>query len=385
MINYKEIQDKYEFEVYPKRDICIIKGKDAKLWDDKGNEYIDCIAGIGVASVGHSNTEVADAIAEQAHTLITCPGVFYNDKRAQFMEKLVSLTSPELTKVFMTNSGTEAVEGALKAARLTTGKTDFIAAMKGFHGRSMGALSATFKKTYREPFNPLVPGFSFVPFNNFEKMAEAVTDKTAGIIIEPVQGEGGINIANNEYIKNVRRLCNQKNIIFILDEIQSGFCRTGKMFAHQHFDVKPDILTLAKAIGGGFPLGAFVCNNKIASMLGKHGTTFGGNPLASAAGFAALKFMTDNNLAEMAREKGKYFVSKFKNIELTKVREIRHLGLMIGIELKQKVKPILEELMKEGILALPAGTTVLRLLPPLVIGYDELDIVAEKLIKVLKD
>jgi len=385
MINYKEIQDKYEFEVYPKRDICIIKGKDAKLWDDKGNEYIDCIAGMGVASVGHSNTEVADAIAEQAHTLITCPGVFYNDKRAQFMEKLVSLTSPELTKVFMTNSGTEAVEGALKAARLTTGKTDFIAAMKGFHGRSMGALSATFKKTYREPFNPLVPGFSFVPFNNFEKMAEAVTDKTAGIIIEPVQGEGGINIANNEYIKNVRRLCNQKNIIFILDEIQSGFCRTGKMFAHQHFDVKPDILTLAKAIGGGFPLGAFVCNNKIASMLGKHGTTFGGNPLASAAGFAALKFMTDNNLAEMAREKGKYFVSKFKNIELTKVREIRHLGLMIGIELKQKVKPILEELMKEGILALPAGTTVLRLLPPLVIGYDELDIVAEKLIKVLKD
>lgn len=248
MTNFKELQQKYEFDVFPKRDLCIVKGKGARLWDDQGNEYIDCASGISVANIGHANQKIADALKEQAETLITCPGVFYNDKKALLLEKLVNLAPESLTKAYLCNSGAEAVESAIKFARYTTKKTDFISAMKGFHGRTLGALSATFKKEYREDFQPLVPGFSFVPYNNFEKLKEAVTEKTAGIILEPIQGEGGINIAEKEYLQNVQKFCNDNNIMFIVDEIQTAFCRTGKMFASDYFDLQPDMMTLAKSI-----------------------------------------------------------------------------------------------------------------------------------------
>ncbi|MBK8946522.1 MAG: acetylornithine/succinylornithine family transaminase [Ignavibacteriae bacterium] len=381
---YKELIDKYEVNVYPKRDVVIVKGKDAKLWDENGKEYIDCAAGIGVATIGHCNEKVTEAISNQAKTLITNPAIFYNDKRAQVLEKLISIAPKNLTKAFLTNSGTEAVETAIKFARVSTGKTDFITAMKGFHGRTLGALSGTYKSEYREPFEPLVPGFSFVPFNNLEKLEAAITEKTAGIILEVVQGEGGINIGSKKYFDGVRKICDEKNILFIVDEIQSGFCRTGKMFACEYFDIQPDILTLAKAIAGGFPMGAALCSEKINISVGKHGTTFGGNPLAAAASIAAIDFMLENNLAKQAEEKGKYFISKFNIEKLSKVRAIRNLGLMIGIELKEKVQPYIIELMNKGVLAMPAGTTVLRLLPPIVISYDELDKVAEILNEMLK-
>jgi acetylornithine/LysW-gamma-L-lysine aminotransferase len=256
--------------------------------------------------------------------------------------------------------------------------------MKGFHGRTLGALSATFKKEYREDFQPLVPGFSFVPFNNFEKLKDAVTEKTAGIIVEVVQGEGGINIADKEFLQTTDKFCKENGIKFIVDEIQTGFCRTGKFFAHQHFDIEPDMITLAKAIAGGFPVGAVLCNNTIEIPAGKHGTTFGGNPLACAAGLASITFMQDNKLDERAAELGKYFISLLDVKNLSKVREIRNLGLMIGIELKEKSKPYLEELMQRKILALPAGTTVIRMLPPLVITKEQLEIVAENLNEILR-
>lgn len=384
MTDYKELQTKYEFDVFPKRDVVLVKGKDATLWDDKGNEYIDCAAGIGVASIGHSNPYLAKALSEQAQTLVTCPGTFYNDTKAKFLEALVNIAPSNFTKAYLCNSGAEAVESAIKFARYSTKKTDFIATMKGFHGRTLGALSATFKKEYREDFEPLVPGFSFVPFNNFEKMKEAVTDKTAGIIVEVVQGEGGINIADQEFLQSIDALCKERGIKFIIDEIQTGFCRTGRFFAHERYDIKPDMMCLAKAIAGGFPVGAVLINDSIEIPPSKHGTTYGGNPLACAAGLASINFMKDNKLDERAEALGEYFINLLDIENLSKVREVRHLGLMIGIELKEKVKPYLEELMNRKIIALPAGTTVIRLLPPLVISEEQLKIVADNLSEILK-
>jgi acetylornithine/LysW-gamma-L-lysine aminotransferase len=384
MRNYKELIDNYEVAVYPKRDLVIVKGKDATVWDEKGNEYIDCAAGIGVATIGHSNPSVVKAITEQAETLITNACVFYNDTRALFLEKLNQITPINLKRSFLTNSGTEAMEAAIKFARVSTGKTDFITTMRGFHGRTMGALSGTHKPEYRQPFEPLVPGFSFVPYNKLEKMEEAITEKTAGIILEVIQGEGGINIASQEYLDGVRALCDKHNIMMIVDEIQTGFCRTGKMFAIEHFGIEPDIMTVAKGIAGGFPVGAAICSDKVNIPFGKHGTTFGGNPLASAAGLASINFMLENNLAEEAAKKGDYLISKINVDELSKVRTIRYKGLMIGIELKEKVQPFLVQLMEEGIIAMPAGKIVLRFLPPAVITYEQLDKVAEVLNRILK-
>ncbi|MGK9477573.1 aspartate aminotransferase family protein [Melioribacter sp. OK-6-Me] len=383
MKDFKALQQQYEIDVYPMRDVVFVRGKNSRLWDDRGNEYIDLSSGISVANIGHSNEKVAQAISEQAQTLITCANTFYNDKKALFLEKLFSVVPKNLKKAFLTNSGTEAIEAAIKFARFTTKKKKFIAAMKGFHGRTMGALSATFKKEYREAFEPLVPGFSFVPYNNFEKLAEAIDEDTAGVILELVQGEGGINIGDKEYFQKVRKLCDEKNILLIIDEIQTGFCRTGKMFAIEHYGIEADMMTLAKSIAGGFPMGAVLCSDKIQIERGKHGSTFGGNPLACAAGIAAIDFMVENKLWEASTAKGNYFREKLEKYQLSKVREIRQIGLMIGIELKEKVQSYIVELLSQGVVTLPAGTTVLRLLPPLTIDYADLDTAAEKIAKVL--
>jgi acetylornithine/LysW-gamma-L-lysine aminotransferase len=373
MKDYKALIQQYEVDVYPRRDVTLVKGENAKVWDDQGNEYIDLASGISVANVGHCNPKVVEAITKQANTLITCANTFYNDAKAIFLEKLFSVAPKNLTKAFLTNSGTEAIEAAIKFARANTKKTKFIAAMKGFHGRTYGALSATYKKEYRDIFEPLVPGFSFVPYNNFEKLSEAVDEDTAGIILELVQGEGGINIGQKEYFQKVRELCNEKNILLIIDEIQTGFCRTGTMFAIEQYGIDADMMTVAKSIAGGFPMGALLCSEKIQIEKGKHGSTFGGNPLACAAGTASIDFMLENKLWEQADEKGKYFKEKLSSFTLSKVREIRVIGLMIGIELKDKSQPIIVELLERKVLSLPAGTTVLRLLPPLTISYEELD------------
>lgn len=373
MKDYKALIQQYEVDVYPRRDVTLVKGENAKVWDDQGNEYIDLASGISVANVGHCNPKVVEAITKQANTLITCANTFYNDAKAIFLEKLFSVAPKNLTKAFLANSGTEAIEAAIKFARANTKKTKFIAAMKGFHGRTYGALSATYKKEYRDIFEPLVPGFSFVPYNNFEKLSEAVDEDTAGIILELVQGEGGINIGQKEYFQKVRELCNEKNILLIIDEIQTGFCRTGTMFAIEQYGIDADMMTVAKSIAGGFPMGALLCSEKIQIEKGKHGSTFGGNPLACAAGTASIDFMLENKLWEQADEKGKYFKEKLSSFTLSKVREIRVIGLMIGIELKDKSQPVIVELLERKVLSLPAGTTVLRLLPPLTISYEELD------------
>ena len=379
-MNYQEINKLYELNIYPRRDITLVKGSGALLWDDQGHEYIDCSAGIGVANVGHANADVAAAISQQARTLLTCANVFYNDVRAQLVEKLVQLAPPGLDRVFLCNSGAESIEAAIKFARLAGGgRSQFVCATRGFHGRTMGALSATFKKEYREPFQPVVPGFEFVPFDDIEKLSNAVNENTAAIILEPVQGEGGVRLAGPDYFQNVQRLCKKRGVMLIIDEIQTGFCRTGKMFACEHYGLVPDILCLAKAIAGGVPMGAVLCGQRIDVKPGQHGSTFGGNPLACSAALAAIRFMEARNLASRAADLGGYFIERFGMPWPPIVRSVRQIGLMIGIELKERAQPHLVRLLELGVLALPAGPTVIRLLPPLVISEAQLDRVAQAL------
>lgn len=384
MLDYKDILDKHELGLYPSRGITLVKGKNAKVWDSDGNEYIDCIAGHGVVNVGHCNDKVISALNNQISKLISCPGIFYNDTRAKLIQKLIEIAPNNLEKIFLCNSGAESIEAAIKFARITTGKTDFVCAMKGFHGRTMGALSATFKHQYKDDFKPLVPGFIHTPFNNFEKLKAAVSTNTAGIILEVVQGEGGVNIGQREFFEKIQELCNENNILLIIDEVQTGFCRTGKMFACDHFQLKPDLLCLAKAMAGGLPIGAVLCSDKINVLMGKHGSTFGGNPVSCASSIAVIDFMRENKLDIEATEKGAYIADRLHRYNSPMIREIRQIGLMIGIELKEKARPYIIKLMEKGILVLPAGPTVIRLLPPLTISYDELDIVVDKLSEVCK-
>ena len=369
--DHPRLEDRFGFEVYPKRNVSIAAGRGALLWDTAGHEYIDCAAGVGVASVGHGNQAVADAIALQSEKLITCPGIFYNDLRGQLMAKLVSLSPRGLNRVFLCNSGTEAMEAALKFARLTTGKHGFVSAMRGFHGRTLGALSATFR--LRDEFEPLVPGHRFVPFNNLKKIEEAADRDTAAVVLEIVQGEGGVRPAEIPYLKQVRRFCRDHGILLIIDEVQTGFARTGKMFACEHAGISPDMMTLAKAIAGGVPMGAVLCADHIGPAAGKHGSTFGGNPLACAAALATIQYIETHDLPGESRRKGQLFRDILAQQPLpAPIREIRQIGLMIGIELKSKAKPIIEALVAKRVLVLPAGPTVVRLLPPLVITDEQI-------------
>ena len=380
----REIERRYALEVFPKRDITIVKGRGAEVWDDRGRRYIDCVAGIGVASVGHANPAVAEALAAQARTLVTCPGIFYNDVRARLLEKLASLAPPGLSRGFLCNSGAEAVEAAIKFARFTTGRTGIVSAMHGFHGRTFGALSATYKREYRDVFKPLVPGFSFTPFNHAEKLREAVGEDTAAVLIEPVQGEGGIRPASAEYLRAAREVCDGTGAMLVLDEIQTGFCRTGRMFACERHGVVPDILCLAKGIAGGVPLGAVLADDRVKLPPGKHGTTFGGNPLACAAALAAIGFMEEEGLAERAEVMGALLRERFTARLPARVRAVRQVGLMIGVELRERCQPHMDALARLGVLALAAGTTVIRLLPPLVISEAQIDEVVEALARTLR-
>jgi len=383
MTDFMALEKRFAFEVYPKRDLVVTRGDGALVWDDRGNEYIDCTAGIGVAGVGHANPAVAEAVAAQARVLVTCPGIFYNNVRATLMEKLAAITPPGLDRVFLCNSGTEAMEAAIKFARLSTGRQRVVSAMRGFHGRTLGALSATFK--YRDEFEPLIPGHSFVPLNNIDKLDAALDDATACLILELVQGEGGVRPADADYLQRARELCTERGVRLVVDEIQTGLGRCGAMFASDLHDLRPDMMTLAKALGGGVPIGAVMCGEKVESAAGKHGSTFGGNPLACAAAVAAIGYIEAHDLPRAARENGAYLRELIERERGALVREVRQCGLMIGIELKQRVKPYLLQLMERGVLALPAGPTVIRLLPPLVISRPQIETVAGALAEVLAE
>ena len=378
-----KVESEHTSGLYTKQSIIIVRGQGASLWDVNGNEYIDCSSGHGVANLGHAHPKVAAAIAEQSTQLVTLFEAFYNDKRAALMDKITSLV-PGLDKVFFCNSGTEAVEAALKFARVSTGRTNVIAAMRAFHGRTMGALSATFNKKYKEAFEPLVPGFSHVAYNNIEALEAAVTDQVAAVILEAVQGEGGVYPADPEYLQAARRICTERGALLILDEVQTGLGRTGKLFAFQHSGITPDIVCIAKSLAGGLPMGAVLFGDSVKNLApGLHGSTFGGNPLACAAALAALTAIQEEDLPGQAAAKGAYLLEELRSLESPLIREVRGMGLMIGIELKQKVAPYLSALQERHILALNAGLTTIRLLPPLVITREQLDRVVVALKEVL--
>lgn len=379
------IEDRYGSGLYPKQPLVLVRGKGARVWDADGREYIDCVGGHGVANVGHANPAVIQAVTEQAQQLMICPNGFYNDQRAQLLAELTRITPPVLERAFLCSSGAEAVEAALKFARLSTGRTKIVAAMRGFHGRTLGALSATWRKQYRQPFEPLVPGFEFVPYNRLEPMQQAVDKGTAAVILEVVQGEGGVNPGDGEYLRGVQALCQKQGTLFIVDEVQTGFGRTGRMFASEHYDLQPDLMCVAKSIAGGLPMGAVLIGPRVGELPKKvHGSTFGGNPMVCAAALATIGYIEAEHLPQRAAELGAQLIQGLSAIPSPLIREIRGLGLMVGMELKGKVAPYMAGLAEHGVLALTAGATVMRFLPPLVISADDIDTVVQQVATVLE-
>ena len=368
--------------VYSKRPVAIVRGQGAILWDADGNEYIDCVGGHGVANLGHAHPAIIKAIYEQAQTLISCPEIFFNDQRAALEERLCTLTG--MARIFFSNSGAESIEAAIKFSRLLTGRTEIVAAMRGFHGRTYGALSATWEKKYRLPFEPLVPAFNHFPYNNIAALEHAVSDQTAAVILEVVQGEGGVNPGMPDFLHAAQEITHRRGAFLILDEIQTGFGRTGKMFAFQHYGLQPDLLCLAKSIAGGIPMGATLLGADLNELPPQvHGSTFGGNPLACAASLAALDAIQNERLCEQSNELGAWFKAELCQIKSPLIREVRGMGLMLGIELKQKVTPYLQKMMEHGVLVLPAGLNVMRFLPPLTIKEDALARVVQAVRNVL--
>lgn len=362
---------------YWKRPLVITHGKGASLWDAEGKKYLDCTSNYGVAITGHCHPRVVEAIRNQAGLLLSCHGTFYNEARSGLLERLSTIAPDGLKRAFLSNSGTEAIEFALKLARRSTGKTGIIAMMGAFHGKTMGALSATWNKKYRTPFMPLVPGFSHVPYGRLERVEAAIDDETAAIIAEPIQGESGVNVPPDDFLPGLRDICDDKGVLLILDEIQTGFGRTGDMFACQHSGIEPDILCLAKAIASGLPMGATMATEEVMSKLkmGDHSSTFGGGPVACAAACATLDVLKDERLPERAKANGEYMFSKLEGLaeKYRIVRGARGRGLMLGLDLRFDVLNIIMGSLERGVLFLDAGRNVVRMLPPLIIDREEID------------
>jgi acetylornithine/LysW-gamma-L-lysine aminotransferase len=391
-VNEKEIinlEEKLMANVYAKRPIVIAKGNGALVWDINGKEYIDCTGSYGVCIVGHSHPKVVEAVRRQAETLISCHASFYNAARSELLQKIAQIAPKNLNKVFLANSGAEAVECAIKLARKFSGKPEIIAMMGAFHGKTMGALSATWDKKYREPFKPLVPEFKHVPPDDLEKVREAITEKTAAVLVEPIRGEGGIRVPPNGFLPGLREICDEMGVLLIFDEVQTGFGRTGKIFACEHWNVVPDVLCLAKSVAGGLPLGITIAKEKVMSSLkvGEHTTTFSGSPIVCAAACAAIDVLVEKKLPERAAMLGRYFKEKLEGLQARHkiVRDVRGLGLMIGMELRFDVLNIILKCMERGVLILDAGRNILRFLPPLVIEREHIDRVIDILDTVMEE
>lgn len=380
---YEEDKKNYlpTFKRFP---LAFIKGKGSRLWDADGKEYIDMLAGIAVNNLGHCHPKVVSAIQAQAAELIHISNFFVSPPQVALSKLLVDLT--HLKHVFLTNSGAESVEGAIKVARKYASKHnkggEIISMVNSFHGRTLATI-ATGQKKYQQGFAPIPAGFSQVAFNDLEALKAVINDQTAAVIMEPVQGEGGIIPANEQYLQGVRKLCDDNNVLLIFDEIQTGVGRTGKMFAKDHFNVQPDIMTLAKGLGGGMPVGAFLCNEKVGNAIdyGDHGTTFGGNPLASAAALATLKAILEEGLVERSLEKGEWIMKTVRSWASIHpmIKEVRGLGMMIGIQLDRPAAPIVKALLDDGIIVNGTAESVIRLVPPLNISDEDIETVLGKL------
>ena len=369
-------EDQFMGNIYQRFPVTIERGLGSHVWDANGKEYIDCMGGYGVALVGHCNPRVVKAVKEQLDKIITVHSSLYNKTRERFLETLTKIAPKNLNQVYLNNSGTEAVEAAIKFARKFTGKTGMVAMNGSYHGKTFGSLSITFSQKYRKPFEPLVEKVSFSPFGDIESLRSTVNSDTAFIIMEPIQGESGIHVAPEGFLQDVRKLCNEKGIILIFDEIQAGLGRTGKMWACQHWDTTPDIMCLAKGIAGGIPMGATLVREDILACIskGEQSSTFGGNPISCAAGIASIEALTQDGLVQNAAKMGKLFREGLERLKEKHkiIREIRGKGLMIGVEIKFEVKDILFDGIANNLLLLYSGKNILRLLPPLVISESDI-------------
>lgn len=391
MNEYMKMTEENLLHTYNRFPITLDRGDGVYLYDTDGKKYLDFMAGIAVSGLGYGNVELKNALKEQIDNLLHSSNLYYSTTCGKAAEALRRVSG--MDRIFFTNSGAEANEGALKAARKyawqkKSGRFEFIAMKDSFHGRTMGALSVTEHPAYREPFEPLIPGVSFAEFNNLESVKKLVNEKTCGIIVEPVQGEGGINTATKEFMTGIRKLCDEEGILMICDEIQCGMARTGEMFAWQRYGTKPDIMTMAKAIGSGVPVGAFAMTKAVAEASlkpGDHGTTYGGNPLACAAVAKTLEIYEKQKLAAHVKEVGDYLEEQLKKLveDYDCVVEQRGLGLIRGIKLSGPVGEVVKKAMEEGLLIISARSDVIRLVPPLVIEKEHVDEMIEKLRKVL--
>jgi acetylornithine/LysW-gamma-L-lysine aminotransferase len=373
----RTIEDAHLAKFYARKPVTIVRGMGVIVFDAEGNEFVDCAGGYGTCIVGHAHPVVAEAIAQQAHRLISCHGSTYNDTRATLLSQLASILPTGFDQVFLSNSGTEAVECAIKLARKSTSRRKIVAVKGGFHGKTHGALSATWEAKYRRSFEPLVPGFEHIPFGNVEAAKAAISNETAAVLIEPIQGESGIRVPPPDWLTSLRDLTQDAGALIIADEIQSGFGRTGRMFACNHFNITPDILCLGKGIASGLPIGVTAASEKIMSSMtvGEHTSTFGGNPVVCAAATATIKVLLEEHLMENAAKVGAYFKDQLLAMqrELRIVREVRGLGLMLGVEMRFDVYSILQSTLQNGVLLLDAGRNVLRFLPPLSIQQEQTD------------
>jgi acetylornithine/N-succinyldiaminopimelate aminotransferase len=375
----------YVMHTYGRQPLAIKEGKGAVVWDMEGNPYIDCVAGIAVNNVGHAHPRVAQAISDQAQKLIHTSNLYYTEGQVRLAKLLVEVSPHQ--KAFFCNSGAEANEGSIKLARKFTGKGDIIAMENSFHGRTITTITATGQHKYKKGFGPLTPGFKHVPFANLEAVSEAITDKTAAVLVEPVQGEGGIIIPPAGYLDELKKLCHENDVLLIFDEVQTGFGRTGEMFASQTFKVTPDITALAKAIAGGFPMGAILASEEVAEAFqpGDHATTFGGGPLACAAGLASVETIREEGLLVKSRENGNYFKNELKELfqDHGLVEDVRGVGLMLGLEMDIPCGSMVDAMREQGVLVNCTADKVLRFVPPLVITKEQIDNVTDHLDEVI--
>ena len=369
-----KVEDDYFINTFTRQPVVLDHGEGVKVTDIDGNEYLDMFAGIAVNALGHNHPKLVKAIQEQAEKLIHISSIYYNEPALIYAKKLIEMTS--FDRIFYANSGAEANEGAIKLAVKYTGKSEVISTVESFHGRTVVTLAATGHEHYHEPFKAILPkGFINVPYNDIEAIKEAITENTAAIIVEPIQGEGGINVPDIEYLKEIEKICHEKDIVFIVDEVQTGFGRCGTLFAHELFDVKPDIMTMAKGIGGGVPMGGILATEKVAGAFvpGDHGTTFGGGPLVCAAANAVLDTIIDENILDNVNEVGDYFISELKKLDKDIIADVRGKGLMVGIELTKPGAEYVDKLREAGFLINCTAGNVLRFVPPLIITKEEID------------
>ncbi len=381
----KAIEQRRESGVFPKRPLSVVRGEGAWLWDAEGRRYLDFGANYGVGNVGHCHPRVVRAIQEQAARLIAIPQTYHNDQRALFQEALLATAPRGLERVFLANSGTEAVEAALKFARGTTRRPGFVATKRAFHGRTFGALSLTHKPEYRDPFHPLLSDVAHVAFGSEEELKSAVTSQTAAVVIEPIQGEGGVQVPPSGYLRAARDIAHDAGALLVLDEIQTGFARTGSFWACEHEGVTPDILCFAKSVAAGLPMGGVLLTDEAAKLpTSAHGNTFGGGPLACAAGLAVLDVIREERLAERAAKLGPRLLDGLARAAGDAAREVRGRGLMVGLELRTRNVPVLNGLVAEGVLTLPTGATTIRYLPPLVVDEAQVDAAVEATAKAVR-